>query len=313
MGQHRTREHQGRHRWNIPGDRSETRAALPRRVRISLQPAIRSRRHDAATSLGRRPHHAHAIPVAQAGRRLCLIRTTIIQENRLRKVRKQVDYCYDKRLYDRLQSGNVRSIREHLRAGLDYQDKLARFLENHDEPRAASVFQWPEYRAAAAITFLSPGLRFFHQGQFDGARVRVPAHLCRGPAEPTDPDVAAFYGKLLLMLKDTEALRNGDWSQIDPLPAWPGNWSSEGFVSYAWAGKNEGRYVVVINYAGNQGQCYLRPPFPELEGRQLLLVDLMGSEVYYRDGGDLVHRGLYIDQAPWQINVFELRIVSAAA
>src|SRR5271157_5706890 len=83
------REHQGRHRWNIPGDRSETRAALPRRVRISLQPAIRSRRHDAATSLGRRPHHAHAIPVAQAGRRLCLIRTTIIQENRLRKVRKQ--------------------------------------------------------------------------------------------------------------------------------------------------------------------------------------------------------------------------------
>jgi hypothetical protein len=29
------------------------------------------------------------------------------------------------------------------------------------------------------------------------------------------------------------AFRNGDWSQIDPLPAWPGNWSSEGFVSYA--------------------------------------------------------------------------------
>ena len=47
------------------------------------------------------------------------------------------DYCYDKRLYDRLQSSDVRSIREHLRAGLDYQDKLARFLENHDEPRAA--------------------------------------------------------------------------------------------------------------------------------------------------------------------------------
>ena len=94
------------------------------------------------------------------------------------------DYCYDKRLYDRLQSGNVRSIREHLRAGLDYQDKLARFLENHDEPRAASIFNWPQHRAAAAITFLSPGLRFFHQGQFEGARMRVPVHLCRGPVEP---------------------------------------------------------------------------------------------------------------------------------
>ena len=107
------------------------------------------------------------------------------------------DYCYDKRLYDRLQSDDVRSIREHLHAGLDYQDKLARFLENHDEPRAALTFQLPKHRAAAAIAFLSPGMRFFHQGQFDGARVRVPVHLCRGPDEPTDQDVTAFYGKLL--------------------------------------------------------------------------------------------------------------------
>lgn len=79
------------------------------------------------------------------------------------------DYCYDKRLYDRLRSGDVKSIRGHLRAGLDYQDKLARFLENHDEPRAASAFEWPKHRTAAAITYLSPGLRFFHQGQFEGA------------------------------------------------------------------------------------------------------------------------------------------------
>ncbi len=223
------------------------------------------------------------------------------------------DYCYDKRLYDRLQSSDVRSIREHLRAGLDYQDKLARFLENRDEPRAASTFQWPQHRAAAAITFLSPGLRFFHQGQFEGARVRVPVHLCRGLAGPTDQDAAAFYGNLLLILKDIDAFRNGDWSQIDPLPAWPGNFSSEGFISYAWAGKDVGRYVAVMNYAKNPGQCYLRLPFPELQGRQLLLTDLMGNEVYHRDGDDLVQRGLYIDQAPWQINVFEVQSTSAAA
>ena len=223
------------------------------------------------------------------------------------------DYCYDKRLYDRLQSGDVRSIREHLRAGLDYQDKLARFLENHDEPRAASTFQWPKHCTAAAITFLSPGLRFFHQGQSEGARVRVPVHLCRGPTEPTDQEVAAFYDKLLLILKDIDAFRKGDWSQIDPLPAWPGNFSSEGFVAYGWAGKDERRYVAVMNYAENRGQCYLHLPFPELVGRQLLLTDLMGSEVYHRDGGDLVVRGLYIDHAPWQINVFELRSISAAA
>ena len=50
------------------------------------------------------------------------------------------DYAYDKRLYDRLREGHARPVREHFHAGLDYQNKLARFLENHDEPRAAATF-----------------------------------------------------------------------------------------------------------------------------------------------------------------------------
>jgi glycosidase len=78
------------------------------------------------------------------------------------------DYAYDKRLYDRLREGHARPVREHLHAGLDYQNKLARFLENHDEPRAATAFSAEVHKAAAVITFLSPGLRFFHQGQFEG-------------------------------------------------------------------------------------------------------------------------------------------------
>ena len=89
MGQYSTRQHQGRHRWNLSGDRPETRTAVPGRVRISLQSTRRSCRHDAAASLGRCPHHTHALPVAQAGRCLCLIGTTIIRKNWLRNVRKQ--------------------------------------------------------------------------------------------------------------------------------------------------------------------------------------------------------------------------------
>ena len=70
---------------------------------------------------------------------------------------------------------------------------------------------------------------------------------------------------------------------------------------------------MVINYSEDRGQCYLHVPFSELEGRRVLLTDLIGSEVYHRDGSDLVGRGLYIDLAPWQVNVFELRSISAAA
>jgi hypothetical protein len=64
-------------------------------------------------------------------------------------------YCYDKRLYDRLRDGHATPVREHLLAGLDYQDKLARFLENHDEPRATSEIQWPQHPAAASLSGLA--------------------------------------------------------------------------------------------------------------------------------------------------------------
>jgi hypothetical protein len=50
------------------------------------------------------------------------------------------DYVYDKRLYDRLRESHAPPVREHFQAGLDYQNKLVRFLENHDEPRAAATF-----------------------------------------------------------------------------------------------------------------------------------------------------------------------------
>ncbi len=216
-------------------------------------------------------------------------------------------YCYDKRLYDRLRDGAAKPIRDHLFAGLDYQDRLARFLENHDEPRAAAAFPWPQHRAAAIITFLSPGLRFFHQGQFEGARARVPAHLCRGPAEPTNPQTAAFYAKLLHVLKETGSFRGGSWSQILPQPAWPGNATADDFVACAWSGENGGRHVVVVNYSDHQGQCRLPLPFLEFRGRQVRLADVIGTETYDRDGTELIDNGLYIDHSPWNFNVFELR------
>ena len=48
------------------------------------------------------------------------------------------DYCYDKRLYDRLAHEDAAAVRGHLRADLGYQQRLLRFIENHDEPRAAT-------------------------------------------------------------------------------------------------------------------------------------------------------------------------------
>ena len=102
------------------------------------------------------------------------------------------DFCYDKRLYDRLESGDARSIRDHLGAGLDYQDRLVRFLENHDEPRAAATFEPDRERAASVATATLPGATLWHEGQFDGRRVRPPVFLTRRPVEAPDPELRAF-------------------------------------------------------------------------------------------------------------------------
>jgi len=123
------------------------------------------------------------------------------------------DYTYDKRLYDRLRAGDPRPVREHLHAELDFQSKLARFLENHDEPRAASTFDADIHRAAAVITYFIPGLRFFHQGQFEGRKKRISPHLVRGPEESPDKEIQEFYDHLLAVLRKP-VLKSGTWQWL---------------------------------------------------------------------------------------------------
>jgi hypothetical protein len=217
------------------------------------------------------------------------------------------DYTYDKRLYDRLRDGHARPVREHFHAGLDYQDKMARFLENHDEPRAAATFPRGMHEAAAVVTFLSPGLRFFHEGQFRGRKKRISPHLCRRPDEPVDADLAKFYDRLLTVLHQP-ILREGRWQLLECRPAWEGNGTWDCFLAFAWQGTREERLLAVVNYAPNQSQCYARLPFTDLGKHPWRLQDQLGSDIYDREGDDLQSRGLYLDMKPWQACVFSLQV-----
>ena len=215
------------------------------------------------------------------------------------------DYTYDKRLYDRLRDGDTRLVREHFYAGVDYQNKMARFLENHDEPRAAATFTPGMHEAAAIITFLSPGLRFFHQGQFEGRKKRISPHLVRAPLEPIDEGVHEFYERLLAVLRRW-TVRDGQWRLLDCTPAWEGNWTSDSFLAFAWQGPSAERLLVVVNYAPNWSQCFARLPFPDVAGHAVQFQDLMSSASYDRDGDDLLSRGFYLDMPAWGYHVFEM-------
>jgi hypothetical protein len=223
------------------------------------------------------------------------------------------DYTYDKRLYDRLHARDAEAGRGHLCAAPDFQRKSARFLENHDEPRAASAFPPHVHRAAAVAAYLVPGLRFFHHGQLEGWRLRLPMHLGRRPQEPSDPAIQEFYGRLLEVLERSE-VRDGRWQLLESRRAWDENRSWKQFIVFTWEAApgadgqppDPRRLLIAVNYGPTPGQCYVPLPFPNLRGRKFLLRDLTGPARYERNGDELASRGLYLDVPEWAYHVFEM-------
>jgi len=218
------------------------------------------------------------------------------------------DYTYDKRLYDRLRDGHARPVRDHFRADLAFQGRFARFLENHDEPRAAATFAPEMHRAAAVLTFLCPGLRFFHDGQFEGRTIKLSVHLGRRTSEAVELSVRQFYDCLLNCVRQS-AVRNGEWRLLDCRPAWEGNWTWDCFIGFAWQTTGELPLLIITNYAANQSQCYFQIAFEEMRGHKIRLQDLMSPAVYERDGDELLGKGLYLDMPPWGYHVFKLSAV----
>ena len=198
------------------------------------------------------------------------------------------DYAYDKRLYRPPPRGaRATGAVSTFDAGPDYQNKSARFLENHDEPRAAATFPAGTHEAAAVITFLSPGLRFFHQGQFEGRRKRD--FSAPGPcaaSNPTDQNLrrllrtaagrAATTGRSRRPVAAAR-LHAGLGRELD-LGLFPRLRLDEP----AWD-----RLLVVVNYAPNQSQCYVRLPRSDQECRALRFEDQMGAGGFDRDRADL--------------------------
>jgi hypothetical protein len=214
-------------------------------------------------------------------------------------------YTYDKRLYDRLREGTAGQVRAHLSAPLTFQNHCARFLENHDEKRVATVFAPEIHRPAALLTYLTPGLRFMHEGQFEGRRAHASVHLARRRTEPVDSTTHNFYEKLLDCLKRPQ-VREGRWELCSCRAAWQGNPTVEQFIAFAWEHKNETRLLATVNFGPSRGQCYVLLPFAELRGKQVLLRDLLSAAQYEREGDELLSRGLYLDMAAWASHLFEI-------
>ena len=205
------------------------------------------------------------------------------------------DYCYDKRLYDRMEHNDVEGVRLHLHADLEYQQKLARFIENHDEPRAAVAFG-ARARAAAITMATIPGAKLFHEGQFEAWRTRVPTFLGRRPEEPLDEASQAFYKKLLAAI-DTPVFRDGQWALCN-CSGWPDNTSFQKLGVWSWT-KDDDRQLVIVNLSDGAVQARVQVPWDEVRGKTWRLDDALSDASYEREGDEMRNEGLYIDLPPW--------------
>ena len=213
------------------------------------------------------------------------------------------DHCYDKKLYDRMEHGAAENVRLHLLADLPYQQGMVRFIENHDEPRAAVSFPDRKGRAAAVAILTLPGAKLLHEGQFEGRKVRLPVFLGRRPAEPIDHELAAFYGRLL---KETnrDIFRNGEW-RLCERSGWPGNQSYLNTLAWCWVKDNE-RCLVIINFGQETVQARVQVPWDELRKKQWRLSDVLSGETYDRSGDEMRDAGLYVYLLPWSCHFFRL-------
>ena len=217
------------------------------------------------------------------------------------------DYCYDKRLYDRLLHETAEDIRLHLTADAGYQQRLLRFVENHDEPRAASVLSPERHRAVAVATLTQAGARLVHDGQTEGRRTRLPVFLSRFPAEHADPGLVGFYDALLAALADS-TFHTGSWRLCDRW-GWQGNDGFDRIVSWCWEG--ETRWLVAVNLSDQPAAAMVRAPWDDLAGQQVGLTDPTNDVTYERSGDDLV-AGLYVELAPWGWHLFRVESAGVA-
>lgn len=211
------------------------------------------------------------------------------------------DFCYDKRLYDRLLHDTAESIRLHALAGLDYQEKLMRFIENHDELRISSQLEVPRHSAAAVIFATLPGARMFHHGQQEGYQTRIPVFLAKPVPEIRNHDLQEFYRNLLHLTSQT-LFHKGEWA-LCAVNGWPGNDTVRNLLAWSWSLPDR-RALVVINYSGMQAQGLVSWPWADDPGKEVILSDELHDTTYLRSNKELTDFGLYVDLNAWNYHFF---------
>ena len=199
-------------------------------------------------------------------------------------------FAYDKRLLDALHSTDpAPRVRELLAAARPEPARLSRFLENHDEPRSASMLG-SRLAASACLLASTPGMRFFFDGQFEGRRVRTPVQLGRWPDESEDRDVKELYERVL-RFATRSVLHDGAWRILDVTPAADHTWRN--IVACRWRA-GDALAVVVVNLGETGSEAHINVS-ADLNGADAFdFEDELTGQTYRWTRESLLARGLWV-------------------
>jgi len=160
------------------------------------------------------------------------------------------DLCYEKKLYDALVARDLERVLERLQRDSDALRASLYFIENHDEPRAASVFDRPSHLAALALILSIPGSVLIHEGQMEGKRERLPVQRIKPlTGEPVDVSLGKSYAQLLNVTSN-EVFKNGDFRLFEP-----GVYGAVGFTR-----SNDHRVVAYLAQISDAWHRFNAPP-----------------------------------------------------
>lgn len=205
------------------------------------------------------------------------------------------DLCYDKDLYDLLHQAHVHAIKKHLQKPVSYQQQLLRFIENHDEERAAHVFALDKHVAAAVIMATLPGAHLYYDGEREGRTIKLPVHLSRRVDEPVNESIALFYDKLWSFV----AAKNLSSCQWRLLNATSKLWHRESHHVVAWLWTNgASRFIVAVNYSHEKARVNMDVDLKKAKTATDIVKGEMNVAQYVN--------GSRLTLEPWQHVVIEL-------
>jgi len=202
------------------------------------------------------------------------------------------DYCYDKEFYDYLVNDEVYLLKKRINIRLSVQDRYLRFIENHDEPRSATIMKNVNKLKCSIILLLSvPGGKLFYDGQLEGRKNPTLVQLKQNHKEEINASIYKAYSELLQLFKKIKS-KPTLWQVLDTK-------DGQDIIILSWKNVDQ-IYLVVINWSVQEKSFNYE--FSNLSSKSRLIFNSMDILINIQ----LTDNNISLEMLPYQVIILEV-------